>query len=107
VADILVRIPVVAGIAFRERVRALPSSFSVTLAAEPENRYFRHALAVLANDEKIGYVAPEISPNYYDAVKNSAVPIACPGRRASRMDHETSGVEVLLDFSTLPASPAA
>ena len=102
--DILARIPVVAGVAYRERVSALPASFTVTLAAEPENRYFRHAIAVLANGEKIGYVAPEIGPNYYDLVENSATAVTCPGRRSSRMDHETSGVEVLLDFSAL-ASP--
>ena len=101
--DILARIPVVAGVAYRERVSALPSSFNATLAVEPDNRYFRSAIAVLVNREKIGYVAPEIAPNYYDLVKNSAG-ISCPGRRASRMDHETSGVEVLLDFTSLASS---
>ena len=107
VADILSRIPVVAGVAYRERVRALPSSFNVTLAVEPENRYFRNAIAVLASGERIGYVAPEIAPNYYQVVKESVAPIVCPGRRGSHIDHETSGVEVLLDFSALPPSPAA
>ena len=104
-AAILARIPVVAVVAYRERVSALPSTFTATLAIEPDNRYFRHAIAVLVNGEKIGYVAPEIAPNYYDLVKESAA-ISCPGRRGSRMDHETSGVEVLLDFSELtkPAS---
>jgi len=107
VPDIVARIPVVAGVAYRERVRALPSSFNITLAVEPENRYFRHAIAVLANGEKVGYVAPEIAPNYYETVKNSSAPIACPGRRASSMDHETSGVELLLDFSALAVVPPA
>jgi hypothetical protein len=102
VTDIVARIPVVAGVAYHERVKALPSSFSATLAAEADNRYFRNAIAVLVNGEKIGYVAPEIAPNYYDLVKNTA--IACPGRRGSRMDHETSGIEVLLDFSSLSSS---
>jgi hypothetical protein len=105
--DILSRIPVVAGVAYRERLRNLPGTFSVTLAVEPGNRYFLHAIAVLANGEKIGYVAPEIAANYYDAVKASGAVVTCPARRASPMDHETSGVEVLLDFTALPLTPAA
>jgi len=107
VANILTRIPVVAGVAYKERLRTLPSSFTATLAVEPENRYFQHAIAVLANGEKIGYVAPEIAPDYYDAVKASASPVTCAARRAAVIDHEASGVELLLDFSSLPAVPAA
>jgi hypothetical protein len=105
--DILARIPMVAGVAYRERLRNLPTSFSVTLAVEPENRYFMHAIAVLVNGEKIGYVAPEIAADYYDAVKESGAVVTCPARRALPMDHETSGVEVLLDFTALPLTPAA
>jgi hypothetical protein len=105
--DILTRIPVVAGLAYRERIRALPSAFTVTLSAEPDNRYFRHAIAVLASGEKIGYVAPEVAANYYAVVTGSASPLTCPVRRAAQADHETSGVELLLDFSALPAAPAA
>jgi hypothetical protein len=106
VINILSRIPVVAGVAYRERVRALPPSFDVTLKVEADNRYFRHAIAVLANGEKVGYLAPEIAAGYYDAMKASPTPVTCPGRRASVMDHETSGVEMLLDFSSLSLSPA-
>lgn len=105
--NILARIPVVAGVAYRERLRNLPTSFSVTLAVEPENRYFMHAIVVLANGEKIGYLAPEIAVTYYEAVKDSGTVVTCPARRASPMDHETSGVEVLLDFTALPLTPAA
>ena len=105
-ASIISRIPVVAGVAYRERVRALPTSFSVTLAAEPDNRYFQHAIAVLVNGEKVGYVAPEISTSYYEMVNASATPITCPARRGSQMDHEQSGVEMLLDFSSVPPAPA-
>lgn len=97
----------VAGVAYRERLRNLPNAFSVTLAVEPENRYFLHAIAVLANGEKIGYVAPEIAPDYYDAVKESGAAVTCPARRASPIDREASGVEVLLDFTALPLTPAA
>jgi hypothetical protein len=103
--NILSRIPMVAGVAYRERLQKLPVSFTATLAAEPDNRYFRHAIAVLVQGEKIGYVAPEIATNYFDLVKNSTAALTCPARRASPMDHESSGIEVLLDFSALP-SPA-
>ena len=103
--SVLHRIPVVAGGAYIERVRRLPSSFTATLVAEPDNRYFRHAIAVMASGEKVGYVAPEIAPRYFAGVKASSSPIECPGRRASSSDHETSGVELLLDFSNFPIAP--
>jgi hypothetical protein len=99
--SVLSRIPVVAGVAYIERVRRLPPSFTATLAVEPDNRYFRHAIAVLGNGEKVGYVAPEIAAAVYDSVKASAAPLTCPARLAARTDHETSGVEILLDFSAL------
>jgi hypothetical protein len=103
--SVLSRIPVVAGLAYIEQVRRLPSSFVATLAAEPENRYFRHAIAVVGNGDKVGYVAPEIARGYYEALKNYAGSVTCPGRRATHADHETSGVELLLDFSALPVTP--
>ena len=96
---VLSRIPVVGGVAYIERVRRLPASFTATLAPEPDNRYFRHAIAVLYEGEKVGYVAPEIAAGIYESVNASAAPIACPARRAAPIDHETSGVEILLDFS--------
>ena len=101
--SILQRIPVVGGVAYIEQVRRLPSPFTATLRAEPNNPYFRQAIAVFAGEAKVGYVAPEISRNYYEAVKSSAVPVTCPGRHARHSDHESSGVELLLDFSALPA----
>jgi hypothetical protein len=104
--SVLHRIPVVAGVAYIERVRDLPPSFTATLVVEPENRYFRHAIAVLAFGEKVGYVAPEVARRYFDAAKAAATPIECPGRCAAPSDHETSGVELLLDFSNLAIAPA-
>jgi hypothetical protein len=101
-ASVLQRIPVVAGLAFIERVRRLPSAFTATLVAEPDHRYFPHAIAVLASGEKVGYVAPEVGLRYFDWIRNAATDVACPGRRAAASDHETSGVELLLDFSRLP-----
>lgn len=101
--DILTRIPVVGGVAYIEAVRALPASFTAALTAEPENRYFRHAIAVSVNGQKVGYVAPEVAVDVFDQVKGAAAPLTCPGRRGSRSDHESSGVELLLDFTALPS----
>ena len=95
------RIPVVAGLAYVEQVRRLPTSFTATLTAEPENRYFRHAIAVMVDGAKVGYVAPEIAANVFNTVTAATAPLTCPGRRASTADHATSGVELLLDFSNL------
>lgn len=102
--SVLHRIPVVAGPAYIERVRRLPSTLTVMLAAEPDNRYFPHAIAVLSGSEKVGYVAPEIARRYFEPIKASGT-VSCPARRASRNDHETSGVELLLDFGALPVEP--
>jgi hypothetical protein len=96
------RIPVVAGLAYIERVRRLPSAFTATLQAEPDNQYFRHAIAVVAAGEKVGYVAPEVAREYYEAIKASQPALTCPGRPARHSDHEASGVELLLDFTGVP-----
>ena len=103
---LLSRIPVVAGLAYIERVRQLPPSFTATLSVEPENRYFRHAIAVSAGGGKVGYVAPEVAVEIFERVKASTDPVTCPGRCASRLDHETSGVELLLDYSALAIAAA-
>ena len=95
----------VAGLAYIERVRTLPASLTVTLVAEPDNRYFPHAIAVLANGEKVGYVAPEIARRYFAPLKARTEPATCPARCASPWDHEASGVEMLLDFSALTIAP--
>ena len=103
--SVIERVPVVAGAAYIERVRRLPASFTATLVAEPENRYFRHAIAVHANGEKVGYVAPEIAVRYFEPLTAHPDVVACPARRGDRSDHETSGVELLLDFTALPITP--
>ena len=97
----------VGGVAYKEAVSRLPQAFTATLGVEADNRYFLHAIAVSANGEKIGYVAPEVATSWYDAVKAAPAPVTCPARRASESDHETSGVEAILDFSGLPQPPAA
>jgi HIRAN domain len=99
--SILDRIPVVAGLAYLERVRRLPSAFTAVLQVEPDNRYFRHAIAVTVNGEKVGYVAPDVARSWYDTITAAARPVSCPGRPARHSDHETSGVELLLDFRAL------
>ena len=112
------RIPVVGGLGYAEHVRTLPAQFTATLEPEPDNRYFRHAIAVIVNGAKAGYVAPEVAAGIFEAVAAAPSPPSFPGRRASRSDHDTSGVELLLDMSgpspngpddsmgvTLPAVP--
>ena len=97
----------VAGLAYIEQVRRLPSSFTATLQTEPDNRYFRHAVAVIAGGEKVGYLAPEIGRRYFAWVSGTSEPVTCPGRRGLHSDHESSGVELFLDFSGLPAPESA
>ena len=96
------RIPVVGGLGYVERVRRLPSAFSATLVPEPQNRYFPTAVAVHVNGEKVGYLAPEVSRALFELLKSRSEPATCPGRRSCVSDHETSGVELLLDLSDLP-----
>ena len=105
--DVLLRrIPVVAGLGYIERVRLLPASFTAGLAPEPENRYFPRAVAVTVDGQKVGYLAPEIGRRYFEPLTTrTGDPVTCPGRRAGAADHETSGVELLLDFSGLPVAP--
>jgi hypothetical protein len=100
--SVMQRIPVVAGLAYMERVRRLQSSLTATLVLESQNRYFPHAIAVVVDGEKVGYVAPEIARLYHDPLKAYAGVVTCPVRRGSRADHETSGVELLADFTALP-----
>ena len=99
--SVLTRVPVVAGLAFIEHVRRQPSSFEVTLAAEPGNRYFRRAIAVMVGEQKLGYVAPEVALEYFDPISAATPAPVCQARRSLPSDHETSGVELLLDFTPL------
>jgi hypothetical protein len=98
------RVPVVGGLAYVERVRQLPATFTATLSVEPDNRYFRHAIAVLVDGAKVGYIAPEVAVDVFDAISASSAAITCPGRRGLPADHATSGVELLLDPSCIPTA---
>jgi hypothetical protein len=90
--SILRRIPVVGGLAYIEHVRRVASSFTATLRIEPENRYFPQAIAVVVAGAKVGHASIAAAPE----------PVTCPGRRATHTDHETSGVELFLDFTNVP-----
>ena len=98
------RVPVVAGLAYIERIRQLPATFLATLRVEPDNRFFRHAIAVSIDSGKVGYVAPGIAGHYYKTIRTAATPMTCPARRGTSSDHETSGVELLLDMTAIPIS---
>jgi hypothetical protein len=104
--SILRRIPVVGGLAYIDHVRRLPSAFTATLRIEAENHYFRHAIAVIAAGAKVGYIAPEVARGSFATVAAATQEVTCPGRRSTHTDHETSGVELFLDFTDLPL-PAA
>jgi hypothetical protein len=89
-----------AGPAYVELIQRLPSKFSATLKAEPDNRFNHAAVAVYAAGEKIGYLPPDISPHYFATAKEPGV--ECAARRAPLSAHENTGVEVLLDLTGVP-----
>jgi hypothetical protein len=97
-------VPVAAGPAYAERIQRLHSKFTVTLKAEPDNRFNAAAVVVLADGEKIGYLPPEISRHYFEALKEGAG-VECPGRRAPASAHDNTGVDVLLDLTGVPCVP--
>jgi hypothetical protein len=97
----LTRVPVVAGPAYAEHIQRLPSKFTASLRAEPQNRFNMTAVAVLVGGEKIGYLPPEIARHYFDAAQEGSA-IECVARRASHSAHENTGVDVLLDLSAVP-----
>jgi hypothetical protein len=95
------RLPVVAGLAYIERVQRLPSQFTATLQPEPQNRFNHRAVAVLVSGEKVGYLPPEISAHYFRA---GDARVECAGRRAPVSATEDTGVMIVLDFSSCPPS---
>ncbi|MGH9408283.1 MAG: hypothetical protein ACRD1V_02385 [Vicinamibacterales bacterium] len=97
----LTHIPVAAGPAYREAIRRLPSTFTATISAEPGNRFNLTAVAVHAGGEKIGYLPPDLSNQYFAALRDRT-PVECPGRHASPAAHEDTGVDLLLDLTRVP-----
>lgn len=94
-------VPLAAGPAYVERIQRLPSKFTATLVAEPDNRFNLAAVAVHAAGEKIGYLPPDVSRHYFASLKDGRR-AECPGRRASLSAHANTGVEVLLDLTGVP-----
>ena len=103
---LLQRIPMVGGLGYIDRVRRLPSILTVELLPERDHRYFLYPIAVMAQGQRVGYVAPEIARRYHALLLAQLNPVTCPARRASLYDHQSSGVELILDFSSLPIEPA-
>ena len=103
--DPVAYVPAVAGLAYAERLRDLPESFTATLIPETGNRYNLTAIALCAPDgRKIGYVAPEVAREWHEVLlerSSRGERITCPARRAGAAARETSGVELYLDFSRL------
>ena len=96
------RIPMVAGLAYRERLAGLPERFAVTLMPEPEQPYNPKALAVHASVGKIGYVAPEIARLIYDGVAEAGT-ASLEARRVTGSTGRGAGTEVWLDVSGVAA----
>jgi hypothetical protein len=102
VPDTVVRhLPVVAGLAYIERIRRLPSPFTATLRPDPENRFNHRAVAVFAGGEKVGYLPPELSHHYFAAAGDRAQ-LECAGRVAPLSALENTGVAIVLDLSACP-----
>jgi len=101
--DPLTHVPVAAGAAFVERLRQLPSRFTVTMRADPGNRFNHTAVAVLSGGDVIGYLPPELSRRYFGTLKDG-LGVEVPGRHASIAMIEDTGVEVLLDLTGVPVT---
>ena len=101
--DPITHIPVAAGAAYTERIRQLPSRFTVTLRAETGNRFNHTAVAVLSGTDVIGYLPPELSRRYFDTLKDGPG-VDVPGRHAPLAAIEDTGVEVLLDLTGVPVT---
>jgi len=102
--DPLTHIPVAAGAAYIERVRQLPSKFTVTLQADPDNRFNHTAVAILNGGDVIGYLPPELSRRYFDTLKGGPG-LDAPGRHAPLAAVEDTGVEILIDLTGVPGTP--
>jgi hypothetical protein len=84
----------VAGLAYRERLRGSPERFAASLRAEPENPYNPCAIAVVAPGGKVGYVAPELARELYDRVAGGGE-VSCVVQRGDFSP--TTGILAILD----------
>ena len=99
----ITHVPVAAGPAYTEAIQRLPSKFTATLRAEPDNRFNHTAVSITVSGEKVGYLPPEISSHYFAALKDSPG-VECPGRRAPVSAHENTGTDLLLDLTGVPCA---
>lgn len=99
----ITHVPVVAGPAYIEHIQQLPSKFTATLQADPDNRVNHAAVAVFAGGEKVGYLPPEIARHYFEPLKQAAAEV--PGRHAPISAQENTGVDLLLDLTGVPCEP--
>ncbi|MDQ3170534.1 MAG: hypothetical protein M3Q55_10395 [Acidobacteriota bacterium] len=99
-------IAVVGSLAYRERLKALPTEFDATLVLEPDNRYFLNAIAVHGPSGKVGYVAPEGARSRYESIKaaSASAPPTCRVRRATTDRTMQGAIELFLDLSAFPLS---
>jgi hypothetical protein len=104
--SIIRRLPVVAGLAYIERIRRLPSPFTATLTPEPGNRFNHRAVAVFVGGEKVGYLPPELSHHYFTAAGDRPQ-LHCAGRQAPLSALENTGVAIVLDMTACPPSADA
>jgi hypothetical protein len=100
----ITHVPVAAGPAYAERIRQLPSKFTVTLRADPGNRFNHTAVVVLSGGEPVGYLPPDLSPHYFETLKGGSG-VECPGRHAPLSAHEDTGTDILLDLTGVPWAP--
>jgi hypothetical protein len=94
-------VPVAAVPAYADQIQRLPSKFTATLVAEPDNRFNHAAVAVHAGGGKIGYLPPELARRYF-ATLGSGSGVECQGRRAPVSAHENTGTDILLDLTGVP-----
>lgn len=97
-------VAIVGSLAYRERLKALPTEFDATLVLEPDNRYFLNAIAVHGPTGKVGYIAPEGARSRYESIKAASVdgPPVCRVRRAGTDRTAQGAIELFLDLSAFP-----
>ena len=97
-------VAIVGSLAYRERLKALPTEFDATLVLEPENRYFLNAIAVHGPSGKVGYIAPEGARSRYESIKAACATGAptCRVRRAGTDRTAQGAIELYLDLSAFP-----
>lgn len=88
-------IPLVAGLAFRERLAQLPAEFRATLRVEPESPYNPRGISVIGPNGKVGYVATEAARQLYEKVAGGEI-VTCRARQGHYSP--TTGVLGILEI---------